>query len=94
MADPSIESTVRISDDVAFRELEGESVLLNMRTGIYFGLDAVGTRIWQLIEQHGRLASVRDELVREFEVDADAATRDLLDLAGELAERGLVEVSS
>ncbi len=94
MADVSLTSTARISDDVVFRELEGEAVLLNMQSGTYFGLDAVGTRIWQLIEQYGTLSSVRDEIVREFDVDRDAASRDLLDLVGELAARGLVEVEA
>ena len=93
-ADVTLASTARISVDVVFRELEGEAVLLNLESGTYFGLDSVGTRIWQLIEQHGRLASVHDELVREFDVDADAASRDLLDLVGQLADRGLVEVST
>jgi len=94
MVDVSLTSTARISDDVVFRELEGEAVLLNMQSGTYFGLDAMGTRIWQLIERHGTLSAVRDELVQEFDVEADAATRDLLDLVGQLAARGLVEIEA
>jgi hypothetical protein len=88
----SLSATVRASDDVVFRELEGESVLLNLATGVYFGLDEVGTRIWQLIEQHGRLLDVRDAMTREFDVDADTAGRDLSDLVAQMSGRGLVEV--
>jgi len=40
----------RIKKEVRSRDLQGELVLLNLRTGVYFGLDAVGSRIWQLIE--------------------------------------------
>lgn len=92
MADPSLESTVRISDDVAFRELDGEAVLLNLETGIYFGLDAVGTRIWQLIAQYGALTAVLDAIVHEFEVPRFEAAADLLDLVRQLDARGLVRV--
>jgi hypothetical protein len=92
MPDISLETRVHASEDVVVRELEGESVLLNLATGVYFGLDTVGTRIWQLIEQHGRLADVRDAITREFEVDADAAGHDLRELVDEMAARGLVEI--
>lgn len=88
----SLTSTARVSDDVVFRELDGEAVLLNMQSGTYFGLDVVGTRVWQLIEQYGALATVLEEVVREFDVDADVATRDLVQLVEQLAARGLVEI--
>src|SRR2546430_2126111 len=45
-------AAIRIRKDVVFRELEGEMVLLNLATGVYFGLDPVGTRIWTPIEAH------------------------------------------
>jgi hypothetical protein len=91
MADVSLTSIVRISDDVVFRELEGEAVLLNLETGTYFGLDEVGSRIWQFIEQYGSLSTVLDEIEREFDVDRRVAERDLIGLVGQLVSRGLVE---
>jgi hypothetical protein len=91
MADVSLTNIVRISDDVVFRELDGEAVLLNLETGTYFGLDEVGSRIWQFIEQYGSLSTVLDEIVREFDVDRPVAERDLIDLVGQLVSRGLVE---
>jgi hypothetical protein len=92
MADLTLNSRARMSDDVVFRELEGEAVLLDMRSGTYFGLDTVGTRIWQLVGQYGALATVLEEIVHEFDVDADVAQRDLVRLVQELADRGLVEI--
>src|SRR5262245_66499540 len=60
---------LRISDAVVVRDLDGESVILNTESGIYFGLDRIGTRMWQLIEEHGNV----DAIVRgmEHEYDAD-----------------------
>jgi len=88
----SIESAVRITDDVIFNDLQGEVVLLNLKTGIYFGLDPVGTRIWQLIQDHGVLGPVRDAMLQEFEVSAERLWEDLRDLVGRLADNELVEV--
>jgi hypothetical protein len=92
MGDVSLSSTARISEDAVFRELEGEAVVLNLAQGTYFGLDEVGTRIWQLIERFGRLDAVRDALLQEFDVDPSTAERDLLDLVSRLAAHGLVDV--
>ena len=87
-----IESTVRIKDDVIFNDLQGEVVLLNLKTGIYFGLDPVGTRAWQLIQDHGSLGPVRDDMLGEYEVSAERLWEDLQDLVIRLADNGLVEV--
>lgn len=76
-----------------FREIDGEAVLLDLQRGTYFGLDAVGTRIWELIREHATLTVVCDEIVREFDVDASRATADLLEFVERLANRGLIEVA-
>jgi hypothetical protein len=88
----SIESAVRIKDDVLFNDLQGEVVLLNLKTGIYFGLDPVGTRIWQLIQDHGVLGPVRDAMLGEYEISAERLWEDLRNLVTRLADNGLVEV--
>jgi hypothetical protein len=86
----SRETALCASDDVVFREVDGEAVILNLATGIYFGLDPVGTRIWQLIEQHQRLSMVLTQLGLEYEAPEEELERDLLQLVTELKEKGLV----
>jgi coenzyme PQQ synthesis protein D (PqqD) len=90
VADVSLQTPLKISEDVVFRELDGEAVILNLVTGIYFGLDAVGTRMWQLIEQHNDLGKVLAILRDEYDAPAPTLEADLVRLAGELADRGLV----
>jgi hypothetical protein len=90
MANPSLQSALRVSDDVVFRELDGEAVILNLASGIYFGLDRVGTRIWQLIDEHRQLDAVLTRLSGEYDAPAEELERDLLRLASELMEKGLV----
>ena len=88
----TLENTFILSKDALFRDLNGEAVILDVDSGTYFGLNAVGTRVWQLIEQHGRLAAVFDELCREYEVAPDKLETDLLELVSRLAEARLGEV--
>ena len=81
------------SDDVVAREVAGETVLLNLTSGTYFGLDEIGGKIWQWLEQGEcrTLADVCDRLVSEYEVSRETAEEDMLALAGDLAEHGLLE---
>ena len=81
---------LRPSPDVIFRELEGEAVLLDLASGRYFGLNAVGTRIWMLLESGSTAADAAAALAAEFEADADRIARDVDELVGELRARGLL----
>jgi hypothetical protein len=80
--------------DVVFRDLEGEMVLLNLKTGVYFGLDATGTKIWHLIQAQRSLQEIRDALLEEYEVEQARCEDDLLKFIGQLQERDLIEVRS
>jgi len=85
----ALDSTVAASDDAVFREMDGESVLLNLETGMYFGLDEVGTRVWRLAADNGSLRDIRERLVEEYDADPAAIERDLLALAEALVSKGL-----
>jgi hypothetical protein len=86
----SLEHSVTVSDNTLFRELNGEAVLLQVDAGMYYGLDDVGTRLWQLMLEHRRLQLVLDAALAEFEVDPADLQRDLLDLTQQLVDRGLL----
>jgi hypothetical protein len=79
-----------IPDDVVFEVLDDEAVLLNLKTGIYYGLNDTGTRIWKLIEEHGDIDTVRRRMLEEFEVSQETLEGDLLALLPELLDRGLL----
>jgi hypothetical protein len=79
-----------IHPSVVFRELDGEAVLLNLDSGVYYGLDAVGTRVWILVAEHGTARGVCDQMEREYDVSPDVLARDVERLIGELREKGLL----
>jgi len=83
-------SRVQIQDDVLFQELQGEAVLLNLKTGMYLGLDRTGTRIWKLLEQDGSLSRVVDVVLQEYDVTREKFEQDLLNLIGEMLKHGLL----
>jgi hypothetical protein len=83
-------AVLRPSPDVIFRELEGEAVLLDLASGRYFGLNAVGTRIWMLLESGSTVAAAAAALAAEFEADAEQIARDVDELVAELSARGLL----
>ena len=83
---------VRISDNVVYRELAGESVLLNLTSGIYFGLDEVGTRIWDLLAEHRDSEKIIPMLIAEYDVDEAQLRRDVAGLIAQLSEQGLLVI--
>lgn len=89
----SLDDALTIAPDVMFRNLNDEAVLLDLKSGTYFGLNDVGARTWQLILQHGRLSQVLDALLLEYELDRDEGARDLLALATQLVTRQLAAVN-
>jgi Coenzyme PQQ synthesis protein D (PqqD) len=93
-AAPEMDASTRLvaSRDQVSVELDGEAVILGLHDGIYYGLDPVGARVWELLAQPRTVAELRDAVVAEWEVDAPTAEADLLRLLADLAARGLVDV--
>lgn len=81
---------LRVADNVVFRNLAGESVLLNLDTGTYFGLDAVGTHLWSLVAKHGSTASAIQILLAEYDVDEPRLKKDIDALINQLLAKGLL----
>ena len=75
---------------MVFRELEGEAVLLNLDSGIYFGLDAIGTCIWQGLDRRDPLETIVTALVDAYDVDGATADADTRRLVAQLLDKGLL----
>ena len=88
----SLTSRVSVHPDAVFRELDGEGVLLNLTSGLYFGLNEVGTRIWRLIEEDGEIQRIVTALAEEYDAPTDRLREDLISLILQLRDKGLVHV--
>ncbi len=81
---------VRRPPDVVARVVAGEALVVDLKSGHYFGLDAVGTRILELISEKGTFGGVLEGVLAEYEVEPGRAWADLERLLGELVEKGIV----
>jgi hypothetical protein len=81
---------VVIPTQVMARQVGDETVILDLASGTYFGLDPVGARIWQLMGDGKTLAEICEKMLEEYEVEREQLETDVLRLTGELLERGLV----
>jgi hypothetical protein len=81
---------VYVKPNVIFRALGAESVILNLDSGVYFGLDEIGTRIWQLLEQRD-VRGVCETLHSEYDASSERVEADVMALIDRLSAKGLVE---
>ena len=87
-----LNSKVTFADTVFAQEVDGEMVLLDMNSENYFGLDAVGTDIWQAMQEKETLQEVLETLLEQYDVEEEVLKKDLLNFVDKLQESGLVEV--
>ena len=87
-----LDQKIIFSDTVFAQEVDGEMVLLDMESENYFGLDEVGTAIWQAMQEKETLQEVLEALLEQYDVEAEVLERDLSDFVTKLLESGLVEV--
>lgn len=86
----NLNQTIILSPDVISQEVSGETVLLDLESENYFGLDEVGTRIWQLIKETNNLKTIYDTLLSEYDVQEDRLQQDLDTLLSEISGLGLI----
>ena len=84
---------VTVPGDVLVREVDDESVFLNLATDSYFGLDAVGTDMWRALTTTGSVQEAYEALLAEYEVDPDKLRQDLQALIEKLVAHGLLEIA-
>ena len=86
----NLNQNITLSPEVISQEVSGETVLLDLDSENYFGLDEVGTRIWQLIKETNDLAAIYQTLLTEYDVSEERLQQDLDTLLGEISQLGLV----
>ena len=80
------------SPEILEAELDGETVMMSIEQGEYYGLDQVGTSIWSLLAEPRSVAELCAALVEEYEVDPEICQRDVIAFLEQLAGDGTVRV--
>jgi hypothetical protein len=86
-------STFVVSQEQISCDLNGESVILNLKNSSYYGLNSVGSFIWTFIQTPKTFAQIKEAVLSHYEVEPDVCERDLLELLDDLLENQLVKIS-
>jgi hypothetical protein len=92
-ADELLASRASLAADVVYREFPSETIVLNLATGKYHGLDPVGGRMLALLERVPSIGAAVAPLAAEFGQPIEVIERDLRDFCGALRARGLISVA-
>lgn len=88
----STESIVGQIEDIVAGDIDDEKVMMSVEKGQYYGLDPVGSRVWELIEKPVKVTELIDALILKYEVDRETCERDVLAFLEELHEGGILQV--
>ncbi len=86
------DSKVSLSPDVMVREVGGETVILDLKTEKYLGLDEIATSMWQALTAAESVEAAYEVLAANYDVEGEQLRRDLDDFIQELVKLGLIEV--
>ena len=86
----TLKSNVSAAKSQASSEVLGEVVVLELKSGIYYGLNETGSLIWNLIQQSKSLEEIRDVILETYEVEPEVCIHYILQLVRDLADKGLV----
>jgi hypothetical protein len=89
----TLDSKVQRNPEMVSGNMDGEIVMLSLQRGEYFGLDKVGSRIWELIEQSITVDNIKKVLLDEYEVDVLTCEKDLIEFLEDLESKGLLIVN-
>ncbi|PSO82374.1 MAG: PqqD family protein [Cyanobacteria bacterium QS_4_48_99] len=87
-------SIIRPTQDQVSSDLAGEAVILHLNSGVYYGVNEVGARIWNSIQQQKTVNDLQGMLLEEYEVEPEQLRSDTLPLLQQLAAEGLIEVKN
>jgi hypothetical protein len=87
-------SVVVATKDQVSCDLAGEAAILNIKSGVYYGLDPVGARIWNLMQEPRAVIEIQNTITGEYDVEQEQCARDLISLLEKLLAEGLIEVKN
>jgi coenzyme PQQ synthesis protein D (PqqD) len=90
----TLASRVTVPSYVVYRAFARETVVLNLRTGRYHGLNPSGGRILDLLQREPTVGAAAERLGELYAVPTEQATHDLCAFCQDLADRGLIEISA
>jgi Coenzyme PQQ synthesis protein D (PqqD) len=82
---------VAVKDQVSC-DLAGEVAILNIKSGVYYGLDPIGAHIWNLMQEPRQVVEIQNSIASEYDVEPERCARDVVGLLEQLLAEGLIEL--
>ena len=89
----SPDSRIALSKEQASCDLAGETAIVNLKSGVYFGLDSMGTHVWKLLHEPVTFGDLCESLMRDYDVDGRRLETDMREFLSVLADHGLVDIT-
>lgn len=86
----SMDSVIQRNPEMFFSDMDGEIVMMSIERGEYYGMDAVASEIWHMLDQAIRVADICAVLCEKFDVDESVCREDVLDFLEQIAERKII----
>jgi len=80
--------------EILYQDIEDELVILNIKEENYFGLDKVGTSLWNILLNSSSIKHAYDQMLEEYDVEPEILKNDLSNFINELEKNGLVRIST
>ena len=87
------QSRIAIARHQVSCDLADETAIVNLENGVYYGLDTVGTHVWNRLRQVTTFGELCDSLIQDYDVEASRLEADMGSFLRELAEQGLIEIT-
>ena len=90
-----VQTTLKRNPELLAVDMDGETVMMDMESGNYFGINAVGSHIWEVLETENKVTTIIETVSSQFEVkNGDTVQEDIMAFLGDMVEQRLVEVVS
>ncbi len=88
----SIESKICRNEELVTSEIDGEVVMMSIDNGEYYGMDAIGSRIWELIDKPTQVDQLIETLMAEFQVDRETCKHDVLVFLNDMSGSDVIKI--
>ncbi|NJD90496.1 MAG: lasso peptide biosynthesis PqqD family chaperone [Geobacter sp.] len=89
----SLESTISQIDDIVASDIEDEKVMMSIEKGEYFGLEPIGSRIWEMMATPVKVSAIIDAMLNQYDIDRQTCENDVLKFLSELNDAGIIRIN-
>ncbi|MCF8346876.1 MAG: PqqD family peptide modification chaperone [Bacteroidales bacterium] len=88
----TMETVVQRDPEQEFSAIDGEVVMLSLKTGEYYALNSVASRIWEIMEKQKTVKELTEQLMEEYDVDPDTCVTDTLECLNDFQQKSLLKI--